>query len=409
VNPGWIAGSVRARLLLEHRAGPDVARELGRSPSLGRALEVLAGTPYAPPVVAGPSLEDVQRAVAASVAFSCRVLAAWLPRDAAVGIRAMASWFEIANIEDRIAYLVGAELRSPFELGVLSSVWEAAAAAGSLDELRRVLGRSVWGDPGTDEPQEMQLWLRFSWARRVAREAPGTGTWAAGALAILLAAELFVAGRFIDPPVARRLGLGESWQEATTIASLRERATPRGRSRASTAVMWRRAWWQRVTRRRVVTRRRLDDPGGPRRRGAPGARRDTGERCPGRGRALRRLLRWRLSMPLLTSPCWRIDRIAIVAPRSCGRDALSVRAQRTVELVGNLPPPEGEEAEALRRISRQRAPAEGAEPTLLSQRPDVAALERAGGQGLLAGEVEPATPRTPCGRPRLVHRLARWT
>lgn len=268
MNPGWIAGSVRARLLLEHRAGPDIARELGRSPSLGRALEVLAGTPYAPYVVAGPSLEDVQRAVAASVAFSCRVLAAWLPRDAAVGIRAMASWFEIANIEDRIAYLAGAELRPPFELGVLSSVWEAAAAAGSLDELRRLLGRSVWGDPGSDEPQEMQLWLRFSWARRVAREAPGTGTWAAGALAILLAAELFVAGRFIDPLAARRLGLGESWQEATTIPSLRERL-PGHAAWALAGVdepsdLWRTepTWWQRVGRdAESMTRRRLDDPG----------------------------------------------------------------------------------------------------------------------------------------------------
>jgi V/A-type H+-transporting ATPase subunit I len=84
-----------------------------------------------------------------------------------------------------------------------------------------------------------------------------------------------------------------------------------------------------------------------------------------------------------------MSRIAIVAPRSRGRDALVELARRgTVELVGNLPPPEGEEAEALRRISRRRAPVEGAEPTLLSHRPDVAALERADGQGLLAGEVE---------------------
>jgi hypothetical protein len=268
VNPGWIAGGVRARLLLEHRAGVETAQELGRSPSLARALEVLAGTPYAPVAGAGQRLEDAQRAVAASVAFSCRVLAAWLPRDAGVGIRAMASWFELVNIEDRIAYLEGGELRPPFELGVLSSVWETAGDAGSLDELRRVLGRSVWGDPGSDEPQEIQLWLRVSWARRVTRQAPGAGSWADGALAILLAAEMFVAGRLFDPPVARRLGLDEAWRDATTIQALRERLP----GRAAWALagvdepsdLWRAepTWWRRVgSDAESMTRRRLDDPG----------------------------------------------------------------------------------------------------------------------------------------------------
>ena len=268
MNPGWIAGGVRARLLLEHRAGPETARELGRSPSLGHALQVLAGTPYATQAVAGPRLENVQRAVAASVAFSCRVLAAWLPRDAAVGIRAMASWFELANIEDRIAYLERGELRPPFDLGVLSSVWEAAAAAGSMDELRRLLDRSVWGDPGSDEPQEIHLWLRVSWARRVARQAPAAGSWADGALAILLAAEMFVAGRFFDPAVARRLGFDGAWRDATTIEALRERLP----GRAAWALagvdepsdLWRAepTWWRRVGRdAESMTRRRLDDPG----------------------------------------------------------------------------------------------------------------------------------------------------
>ena len=268
MNPGWVAGSVRARLLLEHRVGPEAARELGRSGSLRAALEVLSGTPYARHVHASPRLEDAQRAVAASVALSCRVLAAWLPRDAAVGIRAMASWFELANIEDRIAYLAGGELRPPFELGVLSSVWEAAAEAGSLDELRRLLGRSTWGEPGSDDPQDIHLWLRLSWARRVTQQAPGAATWAAGALAILIAAEMFVAGRFFDPRVARRLGLGEAWNEATTVAELRERLPARA-AWALTGLddpseLWRAelAWWARVVRdAEAMTRARLDDPG----------------------------------------------------------------------------------------------------------------------------------------------------
>lgn len=268
MNPGWVAGSVRARLLLGRRVGAETARELARSASLEHALQLLAGTPYARTVPLGPGLEQAQRAVATSVALSCRVLAAWLPRDASVGIRAMASWFELANIEDRIAYLAGGELRPPFELGVLSSVWEAAAAAGSLDELRRLLGRSAWGDPGSDEPPEMQRWLRLSWARRVSRQAPAASAWAAGALAILLAAEMFVAGRFFDPRLARRLGLGEAWHDASGIAELRERLPARaGWALAEIeepADLWRAelAWWRRVgLDGEAMTRVRLDDPG----------------------------------------------------------------------------------------------------------------------------------------------------
>lgn len=267
MNPGWVAGSVRARLLLGRRAGPEVARELARSESLGQALELLAGTSYARGAALGPGLEEAQRAVAGSVALSCRILAAWLPRDASVGIRAMASWFELANLEDRIAYLVGGELRPPFELGALSSVWEAAAAAGSLDELRRLLGRSTWGDPGSDEPQDLQRWLRLSWARRVTRQAPAASAWAGGALAILLAAEMFVAGRFFEPQLARRLGLGEAWHDASGIAELRERLPARaGWALAGIeepAELWRAelSWWRRVSLdAETMTRTRLDDP-----------------------------------------------------------------------------------------------------------------------------------------------------
>jgi hypothetical protein len=267
MNPGWVAGSVRARLLLGHRAGPEAARELGRSPTLEHALEELAGTAYHRYVARAPRLEDVQRGIAESVAFSCRVIAAWLPREAAVGIRAIGAWFELANLEDRIGYLTGGELRPPFELGVLSSAWHDAAAAGSLDELRRLLGRSSWGDPESTDPQEMQLWLRLSWARRVAREAPGAAPWATGALAILLAAQMFVAGRFFDAVAAHRLGLGDAWRGATSIPDLRDRLP----ARAAWALadvdepsgLWRSElrWWRRVEGdAEAMIRRRLDDP-----------------------------------------------------------------------------------------------------------------------------------------------------
>jgi len=83
----------------------------------------------------------------------------------------------------------------------------------------------------------------------------------------------------------------------------------------------------------------------------------------------------------------RMSRVAVVAPRARARDALVLLAAAgVVELVGNLPPPEGEEVEALRRL--HRAGGAAAEPAVLDRRPDIAALEGAGESGLLEGEVE---------------------
>jgi hypothetical protein len=256
VNAGWVAGSVRARLLLGRRAGPDVARRVARAGSLPDAIETLRLSPagYTASLTRDASLEEVQRAVASSVALSVRVLAAWLPRGAAGDLRALASWFELVNLEDRIAYLAGGDLRPTFELGVLSSVWQAAAEASSLEELRRLLGRSAWGDAGGDDPRELQLWLRLAWAKRVARQVPGIRAWAEGALAILLAAEMFVAGRFFEPLGVRGLGLGlgQSWVSAATLADLRERLPRRAAwtldGIEQPAALWQAelAWWRRV-------------------------------------------------------------------------------------------------------------------------------------------------------------------
>ncbi len=84
----------------------------------------------------------------------------------------------------------------------------------------------------------------------------------------------------------------------------------------------------------------------------------------------------------------RMSRVAVVAPRAGVREALVVLADcGAVELVGNLPPPEGEEVEALRRLHRAGRGA-ASEPAVLDRRPDLPALERAGESGLLEGEVE---------------------
>jgi hypothetical protein len=252
VSAAWVAGSVRARLLLERRAGIERVRTLADAGSLAEAVVSLAGTAYAPVAKsARTTLEDAQRGVAGSTALQLRVLAAWLPPDAKRLLRSLAAWFELVNIEDRLAYLAGGELSPAFELGVLSSVWEAAASTQSAEELRRLLQRSSWGDPGSDDPQDIHLALRLAWARRVAAEVPEARPWALGAVAILVAQELFVA----DHPrlaQAEHVGLGSDWLGAETLADLRDRLPPQASSALAGSdapqELWRAelGWWRSV-------------------------------------------------------------------------------------------------------------------------------------------------------------------
>jgi hypothetical protein len=261
---GWVAGSVRARLLLQHRVGRETALLVAQAGSLEGAVGLVSAA-GAVPDVRGTGLEAAQRAVAATLALRVRLLAAWLPRGAAGELRALASWLELANIEDRLAYFGGAELRSPYELGMLSSVWNDAAATQSVDELQRLLAGSSWGDPGSVEPAEIHLALRLAWARRVSAQVPAARSWAAGAVAILLAAELFVAGRPVDDDLVGRVRLGGSWPEAGSLAELRGLLPPTAAWALDgvddAARLWRAelAWWRRVAAdAELMTRSRLD-------------------------------------------------------------------------------------------------------------------------------------------------------
>ncbi|MDH4177149.1 MAG: ATPase [Thermoleophilia bacterium] len=83
-----------------------------------------------------------------------------------------------------------------------------------------------------------------------------------------------------------------------------------------------------------------------------------------------------------------MSRVAVVAPTSGARACLVELARAgCVELTGNLPPPEGEAVEALRRLGGRRR-TNGGEPALLDRPPDLAALEREGRSRLLSGEIE---------------------
>jgi V/A-type H+-transporting ATPase subunit I len=85
----------------------------------------------------------------------------------------------------------------------------------------------------------------------------------------------------------------------------------------------------------------------------------------------------------------RMVRIALVAPEGRLRELLATVADSgVVELVGPLPPPEGEALEALRRMERKRPSGQPLQPHVLPETPDVGELERSSARDLLAGEVE---------------------
>jgi hypothetical protein len=250
VSVGWVAGSARARLLLGRRVGRAGALRLAALP-LQEALAELAATSYGRQEL-GADFRSAQRAVAATTLLELRVLAGWLPPGAVGLMRSLAAWFELANIEDRLAYLLGAEAGHPFDLGSLVTAWPALAAAQSPGELRAALAGSAWGDPRSEDPHDLHLTLRVSWARRVAAEVPEARRWVAGALGILLARErLLVEGEPASGLVAG-LGLGSAWMRAATVpslaASLPHKAAWALERISEPDELWRAeaSWWARV-------------------------------------------------------------------------------------------------------------------------------------------------------------------
>jgi hypothetical protein len=253
MSAGWVAGSARARLLLGRRGGRDGARRLAAGSSED-ALAALALTRYGRREDTRSDIRSAQRAAAATTLFNLRLLAGWLPPGGVAMMRALAGWFELVNIEDRLAYLLGAEAAHPFDLGSLGTAWSTVGAAQSPGELRAALAASAWGDPGSEEPHDVHLALRLAWARRLTVEAPEARAWIGGALAVLLARERLLLGREPRPETAAGLGLGPGWQQAASVGALaaalpREAAWPLAAA-GQPDDLWRAevAWWARVER-----------------------------------------------------------------------------------------------------------------------------------------------------------------
>lgn len=264
----WIAGTLRGRLLLAHRLGDEPARELAAQTSFEEAQRLLLASPYGRDLGAVAELATAQRAVAAVALWHLRILAGWLPPDGAVLLRALAGWYELANIEHHVAWIVtGTSPPPPFELGGLATVWPRIEPTRSLGEVRSVLAASPWGDPAAEEPVGLHLALRAGWARRVIDQAPEAREWAQAAVALFVARELLLAGDE-DP---RRLlalpGVRASWLSPPSVPELAAHLPARIRwalrDVEQPEELWRAelGWWQRVEEdARVLMRRSLGSP-----------------------------------------------------------------------------------------------------------------------------------------------------
>ena len=281
MSAGWVAGSVRARALARRRIGADQARRIAACSSLDEALVMLAATPYriGPGGPAGArgqapagqvadggaaaggrgtqeALAATQHAIAEALLWDLRVLAGWLPQGGAQLMRALAGWFEIANVAERLAELSRRQPGPAFRLGALATAWPQLRRADSLAGLRSVLAASAWKDPGGDTPEAIEVGMRARWAQRVAELGEPAQSWAASALALLLAGERFGAGRTASPvlrSVAATL-LGPRAAAADTPDELARRLPARLswvlEPAADPADLWlaEAAWWTRTER-----------------------------------------------------------------------------------------------------------------------------------------------------------------
>ncbi len=254
MSAGWVAGSVRARAMAQRRMGPGAVREVAACGSLADALRMLAGTVYGAGIRPEQPLAVAQREIAGTVLWNLRVLAGWLPRDGVRLLRVLAAWFELANVDELLQSIAGQPTEPEFELGALGTAWPRLRQATSDGELRAALAVSAWQDPGGQSAHAVRLGMRARWAVRAAALGDPARTWAGGAVALLVAGELFAAGRPVDQAVlGSALGmLGPDAHRAGTLAELAGGLPPRARwvlaGITSPADLWRaeETWLGRV-------------------------------------------------------------------------------------------------------------------------------------------------------------------
>jgi hypothetical protein len=261
MSAGWVAASVRARVMARRRIGAAECRRVATCGSLADAVPMLDATSYriAPGLREQESgdrrqqLGAAQHAIARGLLWDLRVLAGWLPQGGTPVIRALAGWFEIANVSQRLLELEGRRPGPYFDLGALATAWPQLRLASSPSDIRATLAASAWNDPGGDTAAAIQVGLRARWAQRVASLGEPTRTWAAAAIALLTVGERSSADRPDNPvlmSVASAL-LGPAAAAATAgelAAALPGRLAWALKPGTSASDLWRceAGWWARM-------------------------------------------------------------------------------------------------------------------------------------------------------------------
>jgi hypothetical protein len=217
----WVAASVRAKLLGNRRIGTAGAAAIAGSGRLAPGLQLLTNSPYGAELTTNMTLEAAQRHVASTLLWNLRLMAGWLPPGGSAMLQPLAAWFEIANIEERLAYMGGGGHSPPYQLGRLGTAWTGVSRSTTPDAVRAAIARSRWGDPGTSEPDAMVLAIRFKWAVWVATSVPDAALWAATASALLAARVRFSPSPVTLRETARPYGLPAGWRQASSPAELR--------------------------------------------------------------------------------------------------------------------------------------------------------------------------------------------
>jgi len=222
MTAGWVAATVRGRALLTRTVGREGAARIAAADGWDDALARLGPTVYGRGIDPSATPPIARHHAATVAAWQLRVLAGWLPPGGTVLARLAVAPFEIADIERRVAALSGAPAEPLVPLGSLAGVVPLLPAARSLPAVRQVLARSVWRDPGGDDPTDIALGLRIAWAERSIRAAPSTRPWALGALALVAVRERLAFGREPNPATRQRLArhLGRRWSGATDIEEI---------------------------------------------------------------------------------------------------------------------------------------------------------------------------------------------
>lgn len=245
MTAGWVAASTRGRALLTRTVGDDVARTIATAESWPSARDRLRDTVYGTELAPIADRRTARHAAATATAWQLRVLAGWLPPASSGLARVFAAPIEIANIEAHLAQLTsGVTLPSTVQLGTLGVAWPAVATQRTADQVRTVLARSPWGDPGGADRVAIALGLRVAWARRLARQAPIALAWARAGAALLVARERFAFDRSVSDVTGRELDrlLGTAWRDASTVAELTDHLPTSARwvlaDVASTTDLW---------------------------------------------------------------------------------------------------------------------------------------------------------------------------